>query len=173
MANPSVDELVRVTGWTGSVDAAAHWAPIEARLGLRLPADVKELAERFPNGYFSSFIAFFGPVPGSSGHSAFLLQSEHTLDVMRSRRNLPHPVHPALGGLLPWTGTAEGQPVCWLTSDPDPDRWPIVFFSPDFAQWGEHPGGAAAFLLDLLAGRVTHEMFAGHSGHLIPQFNEI
>ncbi|MCP2245434.1 SMI1/KNR4 family protein [Lentzea aerocolonigenes] len=173
MANPSVDELVEMTGWTGATSAGAHWASVEAQLGLRLPTDFKDLAERFPNGYFSSYVAMYGPVPGSSGHSALLLQGEQSLEIMRCREDLPHPVHPAAGGLLPWSETIEGDQLCWLTADPDPDRWPVVFCTADFQQWGEHPGGAAAFLLDLLAGRVTHEIFARYSGRLIPQFNPI
>lgn len=163
VADPSVDELVAMTGWTGS--GGTDWQPIEKLVGLRLPGDIKELTARFPNGYFSSFLSVYS--------SAFLGQLEESLEILQEWPDLPYPVHPAPGGLVPWSRTTEGHTFCWLTADPDPDRWPVVFCTADFQQWGEHSGGAAAFLLDLLAGRVTHEIFARYSGRLIPQFNPI
>lgn len=41
-----------------------------------------------------------------------------------------YPLHPELGGVLPWATTAGRPALYWLTGD-DPDEWPVVV-----AEWG-------------------------------------
>ncbi|MFJ5986186.1 SMI1/KNR4 family protein [Lentzea sp. NPDC092896] len=162
-----VDELAALTGWTGHADAGISWEAVESALGLTLPADVKELSERFPTGLFCSFVEIYAPP------EAFLAEARDALELLAEQDDLPHPVHPAPGGLLPWAGTTEGHTLCWLTGDPDPDHWPVVFCDDEFERWGEYAGGAVAFLRDLMSGRFRHDLLDEHLEGCDPVFDEI
>jgi hypothetical protein len=162
-----VDELAELTGWSGRADAGSAWATVESALGMRLPSDVQELSGRFPTGSFCSFLEVYAPP------EAFLAELRDALELLREQEDLPHPVHPAPGGLLPWAGTTEGHTVCWLTADPDPDRWTVVFCDDEFEHWGEYSGGAVAFLRDLMSGRFRHDLFDEHLEGCEPVFDPI
>ncbi|MEU5692258.1 hypothetical protein [Actinosynnema sp. NPDC020468] len=165
--------LLEVTGWRGPVDVGSAWDPIEDVVGRRLPDDVKALAAEFPTGYFGSFLAVYSPVPRSTGWSPFGVELAGTLELLRERDDLPHPVHPEPGGLLPWGSTTSAHTLCWLTTDADPNRWPVVVADDDFARWGAHPGPATGFLLDVLTGRWRHEFFDDRVRGRRPRFDPI
>jgi hypothetical protein len=156
--DPRVDELVRLTGWSGSVDAESAWRVAEAELGLRVPTDFKQLTSRFPSGMFSAFFELFSPVPLPNGRSPFVVEFTEMLRLM-SGWDVPYPVYPAEGGLVPWGRTVEGHTLCWLPTTADPDGWQVVLLSDDFAETEVYQGTATAFLLDALTGRFTHEFF--------------
>ncbi|MFD9737591.1 hypothetical protein [Umezawaea sp. NPDC059074] len=170
---PALRELLDLTGWDGSVDVGAAWDPIEAAAGVALPGDLKELMTRFPTGYFGYFFAVYSPVPRPNGRSPFRCEMDETLELMRDQDTLPHPVHPEPGGLLPWGSTTSAHTLCWHVSDPDPSRWPVVFFDSDFGRSGTYPGTATAFLRDVLSGRFSHEFFDDHVRGRRPRFDPI
>ena len=162
----AVDELAELTGWAGRGTGSA-WHTVESAFGVTVPADVKELSQRFPTGLFCSFVEVYAP------GEAFVAELADALELLEEQENLPYPVHPRVGGLLPWGGTTEGHTLCWLTTGDDPDRWPVVFFDDGFERWGEHPGGAVAFLRDLMSGRFRHDLFDEHLLGCDPVFDPI
>ncbi|WP_203701103.1 hypothetical protein [Asanoa iriomotensis] len=130
---------------------------MEEGLGLRLPADYKLLAETLPDGIH------IGPwqlnLPGDFGHPIDDLLGFHAygLEDMRAARasglQIPHPIYPEPGGLLPWARGPRMDPVCWLTNDDDPDRWPLVAVDAEFQRWRTLPGPASQFLINAVGGQ--------------------
>ncbi|MFE3875766.1 hypothetical protein ACFXPX_15385 [Kitasatospora sp. NPDC059146] len=55
-----------------------------------------------------------------------------------------------LEDLLIWGWTAAADTLCWVTTDPDPGRWPVAVYSRGQLEWSVYPCGMAEFLLKLL-----------------------
>ncbi|MEU7476658.1 hypothetical protein AB0A63_11805 [Lentzea sp. NPDC042327] len=157
--DPRVDELAALVGWQGTVDADEAVRDVERTLGIGLPPDFHALVNRFPTGYFSSFVTVPSPVRLANGNSPFLWEAQDALAVLREAADTAHPAYPAPGGLLPWASSTEGHVFFWRTGDEDPARWPTVFCDDELTGWGEYPGTASEFLRDVLTGRFTHEFF--------------
>lgn len=82
-----------------------------------VPADYPPLLETHGMGEFCDLI-FLGSGP------------EDVMDYERETRSedpedYPYPLHPEPGGLLPWGGTSNGQPLCWVTAG-EPATWSVV-----------------------------------------------
>ncbi|MGW7287762.1 SMI1/KNR4 family protein [Streptomyces sp. NPDC054847] len=57
------------------------------------------------------------------------------------------------GAVVAWGVTTAGDVICWVTSDPDPDRWPVAVLRPSLvAPWVLYPVGMAEFLRRLIIG---------------------
>ncbi|MEV6562848.1 hypothetical protein AB0M22_44520 [Nocardia sp. NPDC051756] len=52
--------------------------------------------------------------------------------------------------LLIWGGTCAGDTLCWATTDPDPDRWPVAVYARGRLEWSVYHCGMAEFLVKLL-----------------------
>lgn len=113
------------------------WPAVEAWLGLRLPADYKQLADVWGPVQFGGQIMVPTPcAQTANGHDedrfdwADWLREAHR-EARIDARSLPEPqrpaIHPAPGGLLAWGTTPNGDTLLWDTSvSPDPDRWTVV-----------------------------------------------
>jgi hypothetical protein len=77
-------------------------------------------------------------------------------EVLRELRSggteqLPHPVFPEAGGLLPWGVTSDGDWGYWITDPPeDPDRWAVAINIGRGPDWYRHPGPLLRFLAEVL-----------------------
>jgi hypothetical protein len=157
--------LASLAGVTGQRGDRFDWPAVEVSVGLPLPGDYKALLETFPDGTFGGLIR--PNRPGDDGHQTteFLGYYAYRLGDMREWREAgygtyPYPIFPEPGGVLPWATGPRGEPICWLTEDDDPDRWPVILTDADFTRWHRFPGSACEFLLDLVQGRFD----AGDSG---------
>ncbi len=168
--DPVVDELAALVGWHGEVDAHEALREVERAAGVTLPPDFRALVSRFPTGYFSSFLELASPVRLASGNSPLLAEMEEALDVLREHSDVPYPVHPQPGGLLPWGRSTEGHVFFWQTKGSDPARWPTVFCDDELTAWGEYHGTASEFLRDVLTRRFSHEFFAPYLDGFEPDF---
>ncbi|MFD8193104.1 SMI1/KNR4 family protein [Streptomyces wuyuanensis] len=139
-----VDKLVAVTGWDPHHRSEIDWAAAEARLGTSLPSDYKDLAERFGRGGFDDYLDV--QTPGGIIETAELL-SEWEKTHGNSQWG-PYRPFPAPGGLLWWASTEHEQDFCWLTDDPDPDRWSILHRND--GPWGRYNGTTSEFVLHML-----------------------
>ena len=151
------------------------WPAVETEFGLTLPADFKRLMDRFPSGWFCSFFEVYSPegedVSGSMFHSELTQRLERIRDwVALDPSPVPYPVHPEPGGIIPWGGSASGNSFFWLPGGRRPDEWTVVFCDDEFSQWGEYPGPASAFLLDVLTGAFVHDFFVGYPQGVQPDF---
>ncbi|TCO61152.1 SUKH superfamily protein [Actinocrispum wychmicini] len=102
---------------------AYDWAAIENSVGVGLPADYKRLMD----GYGSLVVGGIFIVSPDD----FLAEHERLANDLRDwfadEPEGARPIHPEPDGLLLCAST-EGRDILWWdTSNPDPDRWPILW----------------------------------------------
>lgn len=153
---PSIDDLVRVSGWTAGIRPGREWADVERKLGTSLPDDYKQLLSRFPSGSYRGAVFVENPVDARVDPEAFARDkvwrviaslSDESLGYLRDTGYTPFP-EPA--GLLPWGRDMHGGILCWLTEPADPNRWPIAYYSADFGEWFEYDGGVVGMIWEVL-----------------------
>lgn len=151
---PVADVLDLWRSVMGNVEKPAppvDWAEVRSRLGTALPADYRVLADNYPGLYLDGFMSVVHPV---GGERTFSLQEfvEQTLEEFRLRQEdfpeeVPHPLFPEPGGLLPWGITDNNDYVFWLTTG-EPDEWQVV--ATDTDDWWTFPGNMQKFLVGVL-----------------------
>lgn len=135
-----VDRLQEATGWR-EPRRQGDWTAAESALGTSLPADYKELCERFGSGYFSS--SHFGPgdfswnlwvmpdqgydrlLSGWQQSKAFLEQNPASMAILFTPYEL-YGVH-GQRGLIQWGHADSPWNFFWLAdAAADPDAWPVL-----------------------------------------------
>jgi len=109
-----------------SYNRAGHgfdWAAIEDSVGVGLPTDYKRLID----GYGTLVVGGIFIVSAEDLLSQHEAQANSLRDWFADKPDWTRPIHPEPGGLLLCAST-EGRDVLWWdTSNPDPDRWPILW----------------------------------------------
>jgi hypothetical protein len=136
----------RLLGEVGEPAPAVDWPAVEGRFGTTLPVDYKLLADNYPALNIDNFLAVVHPVGGEDTDS-LLEFVERVLGWFRARREdfpeeVPFPLWPEPGGLLPWGSTDNNDHVFWLTIG-EPDRWPVVTTGEGPWSWREGEAGKA------------------------------
>ena len=89
---------------------AGPWEPIEAELGAALPQDYKDFVRLYGSGYFMEFLGISVP---RSKNSNIRFESQVALTCQTfadfGDEELPYPMWPASGGLIPFGGTDNGD----------------------------------------------------------------
>jgi hypothetical protein len=146
---------------SGSPDS---WAAAEAALQTRLPADYKQFTQAYGTGSIDEFVTVLN---ASSTTARFRLDEygETMLAVTRELRavgivEIPFPIYPEPGGLLPWGVTANGDWGYWITAPTgEPDAWEVAVSIDRGPEWFRHPGPLTRFLVDILDGSATVPFF--------------
>ena len=142
----------------------ASWAAAEAALKTALPADYKEFIETYGTGSIDEFVTVLNAL-SSTPHFRLDEYGETMLAVTRELRaggivDIPFPLHPEPGGLLPWGTTANGDWGYWLTTpSDDPDAWEVVVSVDRGPDWFRHPGPLTRFLVEILDGTTKVPFF--------------
>lgn len=128
-----IDRLLELTGWH-QPRWECEWTETEARLGVSLPADYKELCARFGPGIFAEdYLTVLADE--RAGRDSLLRWWQGMVERMenhphRMERLLgPHKVYGINGrsGVIPWCSAAPDGVIFWLADAAvDPDSWPIV-----------------------------------------------
>jgi len=151
-----VERVVAVTGWDGGGRTRTiDWAAVEERLGTALPGDYKRLAEVFGEGAFDGFLSLYVPQARVRGMD-FVDHAEYLAGFAASQGTAvwrPYDVHPAAGGLLQWGSSEQEGQFYWLTSDRDPDTWPVLSCDDLPDSWHRFEGSAAEFVFRMLTER--------------------
>jgi hypothetical protein len=165
-----VRRLAALAGVSASEGRDFRWAAIERDLGLRLPADYKQLAGSFPDGYFRRFVHVRWPERWPDGQVRLLSEfSSGQLESMREYRDagcwdtgeveFPYPLFPEPGGILPWGGIASPGVAFWLTGPGDPGGWPVVVATEECDYWDRFDGTACDFLIAVATARYDASRF--------------
>ncbi|WP_328410868.1 hypothetical protein [Nocardia sp. NBC_00403] len=150
----AVASLTRMLSCIGpTCGDSIDWGSAERIYGTSFPADYRAFVAAFGSGTIEEMVMVFTPAVSSA--------ESHTLEVSRlSESALADDVvnHWALADqgryrledLLIWGSTAAADTLCWITTDPNPDLWPIAVYTRFDLEWTVYPCGMAEFLLKLL-----------------------
>jgi hypothetical protein len=128
------------------------WERIEAGLGTALPQDYKDFVRVYGSGYFMEFLGV--DVPKSRNPNVRLERQVGVVrDMFRAFEEVPYPLWPDPGGLLPFGGTDNGDTLFWL-ADGAPADWRVVVS--DRGAWDFEALDCG--LTDFLAGLATGEI---------------
>lgn len=134
---------------------AVDWKAVEARLGLGLPEDYRELVTVWGAGTFDDYLAIYEP-----GHPNENIELVHEAEGWRSAMDeiareepLRFPTHIGVDGLLAWGATGAGDPCFWHVRSEDPASWVVFIQEARGPHWYLYEGGLAAFLVAALTGR--------------------
>ena len=165
--NPQLARLMRLLPPSDQVvpiEGSFERTVLEGRLGTRLPSDYWAIVEAYGRGTFGGEL--FVLEPAADGPRAIVAAQTRAADLFRllaERRpgEVPFAIHPELGGLLAWGGTASGAICFWRSSGEDPDSWPIVVRDAMRSEWFTHRGPISWFLSDLADGSIEVGFLAG------------
>jgi hypothetical protein len=109
-------------------DEQINWAAAEARWGTRFPRDYMAFMSVYGGGSIGEEIGILMPLP-----KEYVQWDPGTFQEETANARLTWEM---LGGqesleivpddILAWGVTAGADILCWLTTDPDPDRWPVL-----------------------------------------------
>nr|WP_322986182.1 DUF4862 family protein [Streptomyces sp. S584] len=138
-----------------------HWETVEATLGMPLPQDYKELADRYGPGVFNGFVHVYHP-HGATEHADLTgpVPGRIRARLSRDREQGTHPVPYDPETLFACAVTDNGEYLFWIT-DPagDPDRWRIAVNQARGPDWFTYDGTLTAFLTAALGGRIEVPLF--------------
>lgn len=149
-----VDDICLLVGWRpGDFHPELSWETVERQLGLRLPADYKELLTRFPSGGFRNGIEVSNPAQSAQDLRHEARDNAELLAIFADEdtgylTDTTYRLFPEPGGLYPWGRNGAGGTFWWITDAPDPDDWRIAYN--DYDNWHEHPGPMTKVVHELL-----------------------
>jgi hypothetical protein len=142
-----LDELTSLVPPPDEPPPAIDWDAARAALGFELPADYRELAERYGGGAIAGLRLL---VPGHPNRYVDLLrQVEPQRWALQTLidEGIEQPYAPEQ--LLPWGIDDAGNCVWWLMEG----SWPVVANEARGEDWQRFDGSTVAFLAAILSGR--------------------
>lgn len=137
------------------------WNPVEEALGMRLPADYKQLAEQYGPGSFANYIHIYHPhgvteFVSLTGPMPARVRGHLRNDVERGTYPVPH--NP--DSLFTIGVTDNGEYIFWIMDPVDqPDRWRIAVNEARSLQWFTFNGSLTEFLASVLNGQTKVPQF--------------
>ena len=130
------------------------WEPIEAELGVTMPQDYKDLMRLYGYGRFFEFLGINTPV-GENFNVRLASQARLICDDFQTmREEVPYPLWPESGGLLPLGGTDNADRLMWLTRG-CPEEWSVVVWGRAFLSFEEFDCDLTSFLAGLATGEIV------------------
>ncbi|MCG6499992.1 SMI1/KNR4 family protein [Kitasatospora sp. A2-31] len=147
----AIRELLSCIGPTcgDSVD----WGAAEKLYGKPFPGDYQAFAAAFGGGSIEQVVGIRMPAVTPDelhGNTVSRISEAALADEAVNRWRPSEQGRHRLEDLLIWGETAAADTLCWITADPDPDRWPVAVYSRGNLEWSVYSCGMAEFLLKLL-----------------------
>jgi hypothetical protein len=142
-----LDEVMRIMPSHPGVGDPVNWDVIEASWGTRFPDDYKEFTAKCGEGAVNDYLelmapeAYVGPV-GESSYSGMQQESANAEDAWRTAR----PEAVKVPRLITWGVDSSAEILCWLATDSDPNKWPVLVWGRGDARWTEYSCGMLEFL---------------------------
>lgn len=138
-----------------------EWGRVEKTIGSKLPSDYKNYINVFGTGCLANFFWVFNPFTENTNLN-LLHQVTAQLDAISVLKEefdeiCPYPIYPALGGLLPWGITDNGNVLFWLTCG-EPDLWHVAISSARGSEYEEFEATMTGFLCDLVFGFISSKL---------------
>ena len=139
-----------------------EWGKIEEELKLKLPEDYKRIVCTYGTGYWMEFLWVLNPF---SKGEYFNLQEQirSQLDAEREIKKeypeeIPFPIYPEEGGLLPWAMTDNGDRLYWLTSGL-PEQWATIIYESRGPEYDKRKSSCSEILLRWVTGKIKIKVF--------------
>ena len=153
----ALDDLIAIAPPPADPAPPIDWDAARAALGVELPRDYAQLAQRYGAGTFDDGIGLH--VPGHPNRNLDLvIFTERARSALHALRDDGEEMPYDPDELLPWAADDAGNFIWWHVSDPGaPDRWPVVANEARGDEWLRYEGGAVAFLVAILSGDVPND----------------
>lgn len=133
------------------------WEPLEYQLGTALPEDYKALVQRYGHGTFFDILHIHVPRSRVS-HVRFETSIREICEPLREADELPYPLWPQAGGLLPVGRSEVGDTVFWIVDGP-PSTWRIFLCDRDLMAMETLDCDLTGFLAGLATGHIQPKDF--------------
>ncbi|UQI45037.1 SMI1/KNR4 family protein [Streptomyces sp. HU2014] len=131
---------------------SVDWAAAERTWGTAFPHDYVTFMAEYGEGTISDFLYVLQPLPSpywTDPDSGMRAETGTARELLTALPRPPGPA-PAPDRVIAWGVTSGPDLLCWLTSDPDPDRWPVAVLGRHTpARVTVHDCGMTEFLLRL------------------------
>lgn len=160
---PALENLVRIMRPPERPLApSGDWQAVAAAVGSALPSDYKAYIARFGTGRVSGFLWVYNPFEENRNLnllSRFPVVLAGDREIRESfPDDVPEPLFPEQGGLLPWGGTDDGDRLYWRTRG-HPDSWPVVVWESRGPKYESYAFSMTGFLLAWLNNEITVPVF--------------
>ncbi|MFF9870549.1 SMI1/KNR4 family protein, partial [Streptomyces sp. NPDC013953] len=134
---------------------AIDWQTVETTLGMRLPADYKQLASTYGPGAFCDFLHIYHPhSPTPWANLTGPMPTTVREQLRHDHGTYPAPVDPQ--HLFAIGVTDNGEHLFWITEPlTQPDHWRITVSEARGPRWYTHDGNLTRFFTDILSGRTN------------------
>ncbi|MFJ7023575.1 MULTISPECIES: hypothetical protein [unclassified Streptomyces] len=142
----TIGDLTQVLRTPGESPAACDWTAIGRAWNTQFPSDFKSFLSIYGSGTIEGYLHVMAPeiVGGEAGGSMDFV----TDDARGTWEVADHPpgLHASQEDILAWGYTTTADFLCWLTSESDPDRWPVLVYSRGLDAWSVTNCGMAEYL---------------------------
>jgi hypothetical protein len=151
----------------------AQWRAAEEAVGTRFPDHYKALLKAYGTGVVDDFVWLLSPAT-TNANLNLVTQAERqaaTLRTIKEQRpqEVPFPLFPEPGALLPWAVTDNGDVLFWLTQGPK-EQWPTVVAEARGPRWERIKGSTSEILAALLLGELRCALFPNDFPSQKPRF---
>lgn len=147
-------EVVSLLHEEGEAGDAVDWEAAATELGVAsFPADYREFVALLGAGSFedSLFVSIPRPGRGTAPLTVGRLPEDALeSDSMNDWQDPSLGSRSALADMLVWGQTNGADALCWVASDPDPDRWPVAVWARQNGRWTVYECGMTEFILRVL-----------------------
>lgn len=145
-----------------AIATSGDWEAVASKLGTNLPSDYVAFITRYGTGRVSGFLWVYNPFE-ENVHLNLLSRYRIILDGDREIResfpdDVPEPLFPEPGGLLPWAGTDNGDQLYWCTKGA-PDSWSVVVWESRGPEYESYSVSMTGFLCAWLRGEIQVPVF--------------
>ncbi|GGZ90461.1 SMI1/KNR4 family protein [Streptomyces echinoruber] len=148
-----LQETVSLLREGGDAGDTVDWEAAAAELGVPgFPDDYREFVAAFGAGSFEDSLFVSVPRPGNPTAPLAVgrLPEDALQDDGMSVWQDPAVSRHRLQDMLVWGRTNGADALCWVTSGPEPNRWPVAVWARQNGGWAIHACGMAEFLLRVL-----------------------
>jgi hypothetical protein len=148
---------------TGS---AEQWTNVEESLGTALSTDYREYNNTFGTGCIGAFLWPYNPFSSNENlnlltRGKLILEAMSVIKERFGDTEVPYPLFPEPGGLLPWGSTDNGDSLFWLTTG-NPDEWPVVVNESRGPSFEEFEESMTGFLARLINEEISSEIIPSY-----------
>lgn len=145
-------------------EAQGDWDAVEAQVGSPLPEDYKAFVSAYGTGVVSKLFYTYNPF-AKNRNLNLLAYGERIVDAYRTMvrhehpLEIPYPVYPEPGGLLPWGRTENTFDLFWVARG-EPDQWFVFCCNARDDEWFAFEGeSACSFMEGLISKRIRSAAF--------------